>query len=152
MDKNILEQYASLIAEREDLKKRIHATELQIEKLCGEIVADSVTLGKRGKKPLGRKVIRGTPSPEITKRRKALQRYRRRLKSAEDMISDMIGEAQEYIDGIEDSRIRRIFRYRYLDQLTWVQVAMRMGKHHTADSCRMAAERYFKQDGNRKIQ
>ena len=46
MDKNILEQYASLIAEREDLKKRIHATELQIEKLCGEIVADSVTLGK----------------------------------------------------------------------------------------------------------
>ena len=51
MDKNILEQYASLIAEREDLKKRIRATELQIEKLCGEIVADSVTIGKHGKKP-----------------------------------------------------------------------------------------------------
>lgn len=146
MDKNILEQYASLIAEREDLKKRIHATELQIEKLCGEIVADSVTLGKRGKKPLGRKVIRGTPSPEIAKRRKALQRYRRRLKSAEDMISDMIGEAQAYIDGIEDSRIRRIFRYRYLDQLTWVQVAVRMGKNHTAESCRKTAERFMKNE------
>ena len=133
MDKSILEQYTSLVEEREDLKKRIRTAELQIEKLCGETVADSVTRGKHGKKPLGRVVIRGAPSPEITKKRKALQRYRRRLKDAEHMI--------------EDSRIRRIFRYRYLDQMTWIQVAMKMGKHHTAESCRNAAERYL---GKRK--
>ena len=147
MDKSILEQYTSLVAEREDLKKRIRTAELQIEKLCGETVADSVTRGKHGKKPLGRVVIRGAPSPEITKKRKALQRYRRRLKDAEHMITDMVEEAQKYIDGIEDSRIRRIFRYRYLDQMTWIQVAMKMGKHHTAESCRNAAERYL---GKRK--
>ena len=40
MDKNILEQYADLIAEREDLQKRIKATELKIMQLCDETVAD----------------------------------------------------------------------------------------------------------------
>lgn len=147
MDKSILEQYADLIAEREDLQKRIKATELKILELCNETVADSVTLGKHGKKPLGRKVIRGNPSPEIKKKRTALHKYKTQLKSAEIRIADMIVEAQQYIDEIEDSRIRRIMRYRYVDQLTWLQVAMRMGKHHTAESCRNAAERYL---GKRK--
>ncbi len=147
MDKSILEQYADLIAEREDLQKRIKGTELRILELCDETVADSVTLGKHGKKPLGRKVIRGNPSPEIKKKRTALHRYKAQLKAAEIRIADMIVEAQQYIDEIEDSRIRRIMRYRYVDQLTWLQVAHRMGKHHTAESCRNAAERYL---GKRK--
>lgn len=147
MDKTILEQYADLIAERDDLQKRIKWTELKILELCDETVADSVTLGKHGKKPLGRKVIRGNPSPEIKKKRTALHRYKAQLKAAEIRIADMIVEAQQYIDEIEDSRIRRIMRYRYVDQLTWLQVAHRMGKHHTAESCRNAAERYL---GKRK--
>lgn len=147
MDKTILEQYADLIAEREDLRKRIKATELQILKLADEIVADSVTLGKHGKKPLGRKVIRGNPSPEIEKKRAALQRYKAKLEAAEAMIGETSEEVEEFIAKIEDSRIRRIFRYRYVDQLTWLQVALRMGKHHTAESCRNAAERYL---GKRK--
>lgn len=147
MDKTILEQYADLIAEREDLQKRIKWTELKILELCDETVADSVTLGKHGKKPLGRKVIRGNPTPEIKKKRTALHRYKAQLKAAEIRIADMIVEAQQYIDEIEDSRIRRIMRYRYVDQLTWLQVAHRMGKHHTAESCRNAAERYL---GKRK--
>ena len=145
MDKNILEQYADLIAEREDLQKRIKWTELKILELCDETVADSVTLGKHGKKPLGRKVIRGNPSPEIKKKRTALHKYKAQLKAAEIRIADMIVEVQQYIEEIENSRIRRIMRYRYVDQMTWLQVAHRMGKHSTADSCRMAAERFFKE-------
>ena len=145
MDKNILEQYADLIAEREDLKKRIQSTERKISLLCEDMVADTVTLGKHGKKPLGRKVIRGTPTAEIDRKRKALQRYKLHLKEAEFMIDEMISDAQKYINEIDDSRVRRIFQYRYIDKLTWVQVAIRMGKHHTPDSCRMTAERYLHQ-------
>ncbi len=146
MDKNILEQYADLIAEREDLQKRIKATELKIDKLCDETVADSVTLGKRGKKPLGRKVIRGNPAPEIDRKRATLRKYRIQLKTAEKKISEMITEVQQYISEIDDSRIRRIFQYRYVDQLTWLQVSLRMGKHHTAESCRKTAERFMKNE------
>ncbi len=146
MDKSILEQYADLIAEREDLQKRIKMTELKIMQLCDETVADSVTLGKRGKKPLGRKVIRGNPSPEIDKKRAALRRYKTQLHEAEYKIGEMIMEVQRYIGEIDDSRIRRIFQYRYVDQLTWLQVAIRMGKHHTAESCRKTAERFMKNE------
>lgn len=146
MEKSILEQYADLIAEREDLRKRIKATELEIDELCKDIVADSVTLGKHGKKPLGRKVIHGTPDPEIARKRAALRRYKAQLKAAESRIGDMVTEVHQYIDEIEDSRIRRIFRYRYVDQLTWLQVALRMGKHHTAESCRKTAERFMKNE------
>lgn len=146
MDKSILEQYADLIAEREDLQKRIRKTELRIEDLCEEEVADSVTLGKHGKKPLGRKVIHGAPYPEINRQRWALHRYKAQLEEAETRIGEMITEVQQYIDEIEDSRIRRIFRYRYVDQLTWLQVALRMGKHHTAESCRKTTERFMKNE------
>lgn len=144
MDKTILEQYVSLIAEREDLRSRIKRTERQLVDLCADQVADSVTHGRRGKKPLKRTVIRGTPVPEIERKRRTLARYKRRLREAETGIDEMITEVQAYIDAISDSRIRRIFRYRYIDKLTWVQVALRMGKHHTAESCRKAAERWIR--------
>lgn len=146
MDKNILEQYADLIQEREDLRKRIKKTENQIIRLCDEQVADSVTHGKHGKKPLKRTVIIGVPAAELRKKRKNLERYREKLAAAEMQIDEMISEVQQYISEIDNSRIRRIFQYRYVDKLTWIQVAMRMGKHHTADSCRMTAERYLRNE------
>ena len=83
MDKSIIEQYADMIAEREDLQKRIKEAELKIKDLCKETVADSVTLGRHGKKPLGRKVIRGNPSPEIARKRAALRKYKAQFKAAE---------------------------------------------------------------------
>lgn len=144
MDKSIIEQYADMIAEREDLQKRIKEAELKIKDLCKETVADSVTLGRHGKKPLGRKVIRGNPSPEIARKRAALRKYKAQFKAAEIRIDDMIVDVQQFIDEIEISRIRRMFRYRFIDQLTWQQVAFRMGKHHTAESCRKTVERFMK--------
>lgn len=147
MDKDILRQYADLLAERDDLRKRIRKAEDELIKLCSEQVADVVTHGKKGKKPLGRTVVQGAPHDEIAKKRKALQRYKRQLVDAEATIDDMITEAQKYIETINDSRIRRIFRYRYADKLTWVQVAFRMGGQHTAESCRKTAERFLQEEG-----
>ncbi|MGB4435392.1 MAG: hypothetical protein WBI45_08085 [Defluviitoga tunisiensis] len=37
---------------------------------------------------------------------------------------------EEFISNIPDSRTRRIFQYRYIDGLTWLQIAMRMNKVH----------------------
>ena len=147
MDSNVLEQYVHLVEEQKELQKQIKKTELQIEELCKETVADSVTLGKRGKKPLGRRIIRGTPSPLISRQRTALQKQKALLEEKKTEAIEMAVEVRKYINEIEDSRIRRIFQYRYLDKLTWRQVAIRMGKHHTEESCRNAAERYL---GKRK--
>ena len=37
---------------------------------------------------------------------------------------------EEFISNIPDSRTRRVFQYRYIDGLTWLQIAMRMNKVH----------------------
>lgn len=147
MEKNILEQYIELIEEVEETKKRIKRTEIAIEQLCSDTVADSVTLGKHGKKPLGRKIIRGSPTPAIARKRAALRKYKALLEELDVKATEMLVEAQRYINEINDSRIRRILQFRYVDRMTWLQVAMRMGKHHTAESCRNAVERYL---GKRK--
>ena len=43
-------------------------------------------------------------------------------------------------------RMQRIIRYRYLEGLTWEQVAMRMGRRATADSVRKELERFFEKN------
>ena len=40
-------------------------------------------------------------------------------------------------------RMQRIIRYRYLEGMTWEQVAARMGRRATGDSVRKELERFF---------
>ncbi|MCL2842987.1 MAG: hypothetical protein FWE28_05895 [Oscillospiraceae bacterium] len=49
---------------------------------------------------------------------------------------------QSFIDSIDDSQIRLIFTLRYQDDLSWHQVAWRLGGN-TADSVRMIHNRYL---------
>lgn len=143
MDKHILEQYVDLRAEERDLVERIHKTESQLKKLeQGGMVADSVTRGKRGKKSLGTVKIQGFPTPEYDRLRSLLLRRKAQLQRTDAKLLELLNQVEDYINGIDDSRMRRILRYRYIDGLMWYQVAQRMGKNHTADSCRKAAERF----------
>ena len=40
-----------------------------------------------------------------------------------------LGCLYAFIDAIPDSRLRRIFSFRYIDGLSWLQVAFRIGEH-----------------------
>lgn len=50
------------------------------------------------------------------------------------------------INRIEDSFIRLILRYRYIDMCTWAEVADKIGGNNTEDSVRMAAKRFLKKN------
>lgn len=145
MEKHILEQYTDLQQEERDMMRRIQSVsdKLLNMEMSGYMVADSVTCGKKGKKPLGTRRIQGFPVPEYEKKRTALKTYKLQLQLLDDKLLQMLTDVEEYIQSIEDSRIRRIIRYRYIDDLSWVQVAHRMGGKHTADSCRMAHDRFL---------
>lgn len=148
MEKHILEQYTDLQEEERDLNRRIQQVEDQLAKMeeKGYVVSDSVTCGKKGKKPLGTKRITGFPYPEYNKKKQALKRYKLQLQLMDDKLLEMLNDVEEYINSIKDSRIRRIIRYKYVDDMTWPQVACRMGKKHTADSCRMAITNFLKEE------
>ena len=145
MEKHVLIQYTELLKEREDIRRRLRRTEARLKKIesDGYLVADSVTCGKRGKKPLGTRVIRGIPFPELKELRRRLEVQKAQLEVAENAVTEQVKAVWDFIQGVDDSRMRRLLRYRYLDGLGWTEVAIRMGGKHTADSCRMAVERFF---------
>lgn len=140
MDKNILIQYSDLVKEVEDLRRRIQKNQDDIDKL--EVVSDSVK-GTRRDGTIGNISITGFPSPRYYKLKDMLFKRQRSLTEKEEELLEMINQVDDYINSIEDSRIRRIMRYRYIDDLNWVQVARRIGKKATADSCRNAHDRYL---------
>lgn len=49
---------------------------------------------------------------------------------------------EEFIKGIEDRQMRKIFVLRFVKGLTWIQIGHKVGG--TADGCRMAVKRYLK--------
>lgn len=148
MEKHILEQYTDLQAEEKNLVQRIQSIDSQLlnMEMKGCMVADSVTCGKRGKKPLGTKKIQGFPFPEYERKKELLKTYKLQLQLADEKLLKLLNDVEKYIESIENSRIRSIMRYKYVDNLNWTQVAHRMGKKHTADGCRMAHDRFLKEN------
>ena len=140
--KEALIQYCDVKEEVKDIQARIENLEEQIKKMeeRGYSVKDSVKGGAGG---IQHFVIEGYPYPEYTRRRTLLSIRRQQLKERELKLLELTNKVEYYINEIQDSRMRRMITYRFLNNLSWFQVAQRMGGKHTADSCRMAVERFL---------
>mgnify|MGYP000895067934 FL=1 len=150
MDKNVLIQYVEMKEEIKDLRRRIHENERELAKLENMIVTDSVTRGKRGKKPLGTVKITGRPTAAIELKQKLLKKRNDRLTALEAELLELTNQAEEYIEPIPKSELRIIFRLYYIDDLTWYQVALKMNQKfpkrrikYTEDNCRMRHNRFL---------
>ena len=150
MDKNVLIQYVDMKEEIKDLRRRIHENERELAKLENMIVTDSVTRGKRGKKPLGTVKITGRPTAAIALKQKLLKKRNDRLTALEAELLELTNQAEEYIETIPKSEGRIMFRLYYIDDLTWYQVALQMNQKfpkrsikYTEDNCRMRHNRFL---------
>ena len=150
MDKNVLIQYVEMKEEIKDLRRRIHENERELAKLENMIVTDSVTRGKRGKKPLGTVKITGRPTAAINMKQRLLKKRNDRLTALEAELLELTNQAEEYIETIPKSELRIMFRLYYIDDLTWYQVALQMnqkfpkrGIKYTEDNCRMRHNRFL---------
>ena len=141
--KHILEQYVDLQTEIKYLADKIDRVERRLYDLSHDMVSDSVTKGKKGKKPLGTVKISGFPEEEYSRNRNKLLLYRMKMDLFRDELTRELLEVEEYIESIEDSRVRTIIRLRYIEGMTWQQVADYIGGEHTEDSVRKAAGRFF---------
>ena len=135
MDKNVLIQYTDMIEEVKDIRKRILQTEKQISRIEEEgTVKDTVSGGMGG---IQHFVVEGMPVPELSRKKLLLNKRK----------------AEEYINSIEKSELRMMFRFYYIDGMTWLQVAHKMNQLHpkrrvayTEDSCRMRNTRFFQEN------
>lgn len=141
MTKDILIQYCDLKEEAKDLRKRIEKSEKHIAKIEEEgNVTDSVLGGEGG---IQHFKINGFPYPEYSRKKTMLYLYQAQLQNAEYELLEALNELEEYIQSIDDSRIRRIIRFRIIDDMNWVQVAINMGGRTTEESARKEFERFL---------
>ena len=132
VDKNILVQYMDIKREITDLEDRICKIQRQIEKIDEEgCVKDKVMGGEGGLQPFN---IEGFPIPEYSRKRTLLMTRKNRLEILENDLLSTINEVDEFISTISDSQIRQIVRYRVLDELSWRQIAQKIGGGNTEDS------------------
>ena len=150
MDKNVLIEYADMKEEIKDLRRRIEQNKKELFRLNGQVVMDSVSCGKKGKKPLGTVKITGRPVTAISRKESLLNKRIRRLEELEEDLLELTIQVDEYIETIEKSELRIIFRLYYIDDLTWYQVALRMNQNfpkrkvkYTEDNCRMRHNRFL---------
>jgi hypothetical protein len=123
------------------LKNEIRLLQKQIAELDYPVTSD-VVKGSMTEFPYIEQHIRITGIDEEGYKRR-LNRLKRKLKRKLDELMDLVEEANEYINGIDDSLIRQILSLRYVNGLTWEQVAASIGGGNTADSVRKAAERFL---------
>ena len=152
MDKNILSEYADMKEEIKDLRRRIADDQKRIDQLRRTIVTDSVSCGKKGKKPIRTVKIKGFPQVEIERRVALMEKRQAKLEMLETDLIEKQLQVEEYIQSIEKSELRIMFRLYYIDSLTWYQVAMKMNqmfpKRHvkyTEDNCRIRHNRFLEQ-------
>lgn len=142
MDKDILIQYSDLVEEVKDLRRRIEKLQDNIDKLVP--VKDSVK-GTRKDGTIGSITVSGYPVPAYYRYKNQLEKRETALRKKEAELLELVNTVEEYITGINDSKMRRILRYRYIDNMSWTKIAFRMGKKYTADGCRMLHNRFFEE-------
>ena len=141
MTKEILNQYMDLQKEIKEVRGRIHQVEEQIQKIEEDgIVADTVSGGEGG---IQRYRIEGFPYPEYSRKKTLLYTRRTILANLEMDLVETINGVEEFITSVEDSRMRRIIDLRFLQGLSWQQVALRIGGN-TEASVKMSFQRFMK--------
>lgn len=141
MTKDILAQYCDLREEVKDLHRRINNLERQIAKIEEEqCVKDTVKGGSGG---IQHFVIEGFPYPEYSRKKTLLRIRQANLEASEMVLLETLNRVEEFIQSLSDSRIRRIIRFRIVDDMTWARVSVNMGGYATDESVRKEFERFM---------
>lgn len=130
MNKGELKQLKKLIAEKNDLERRIKKQKFEPK----EEVADTVKDYRTG---FGKTVvIRGYGNEEW-------QKLRDKWFAKLLIISDRIRRMEDYLDSVEDAELRQILRLRYEDGLSQEKVGEIMG--YSRQAIQKKEERFWKE-------
>lgn len=145
ISKKVLEQYEDIKREIRDLDRLIDISRRKIRRYEREIVSDTVS-GSREDGTIGPIKITGIGEKLL---REEYERLRKRIEKQEHFqqkLQQVAVDIETYIQTIPDSEIRRIARFRYLEEMEWKQVATWMGKGYTDTSCRKKIERFMQKN------
>ena len=151
--KDILIQYCELREEIKDLRERIEKDELRLQKIEEEgVVSDTVT-GTRKDGTIGSIKITGFPIPEYSTVKAMLKKRIAKLQIMEDELHEAVNAVDDFINAIPKSDLRQMFRFYYIDDMTWRKVAANMNKRfpnrrisYTEENCRKRHDRFLEKN------
>ncbi len=138
--RTLLEQIDSIKAEKQDLENRIKS----LEKERIPTTVDSVQASSKEFPYIQHTVkVEGYNNYRYIRNRKARNTYKKQIKSKIQKLDKLINELEYELNKIEDSEIKQIIRYRYEDDLSWVQIMFKMN-YKSENTARMKLKRFFK--------
>lgn len=147
MDKGILVQYCDMKEEIKDIRRRIEKIKKEMAGLS--IVSDSVK-GTRQDGTYGSIKITGYPTPEYYRKKAALEKNLKLLEIRETELLELTSQAEEYIESIEKSELRIMFRLYFIDNYSYIGVARRMNTmfpkrriKYTDENVKKRIQRFF---------
>ena len=124
----------------EEQAERIERLRRLLRQLSRETVAD-VASGSRDDLSYGHITVRGKPGPEYQTVRRSLQEAEEKYLRMECQLLGLILTAEDYLETVEQSRLRLVLRLRFIDGLTWEHIGRKTDR--TERGCRAMVERYF---------
>ena len=118
--KKFINEYIEIKAEIADLKHRIK------KQKSNGITQDVVSASSGSPSYAKHNVIISGVDVKLNSK---IKTYEKLLINAETRLTDILIEIETEIQQIDDSLIRLLIRLRYIDNLTWQQIAFRIGKH-----------------------
>ena len=132
--KETLKQYNSIREEIKELRREI----ARLEKQETRYATDKV-VGSDNRFPYAEKSFTITGIVEdknlIRKKEILIDRFRK--------CEKIKIEIDKFITEIPDSLTRRVFRYRYIDELNWQAIAFRIGKHDESYPRKLVHDKYL---------
>lgn len=146
MRKEQLAQIFDLQKEIVEIQADIQKKEKAIEKMEKDgPVVDKVKGGFGG---IEHFTIRGIPIPGYQRKINLLRANLIALSSLECRLLEKKNEIEQFIANIDDSHARRIVRLRFLEGMSWDQVACKVGGGNSEDSVRKYLDRYLEKHDN----
>lgn len=147
MGKSVLIEYADMKKEIKDIRKRIQKLQRDIDNLTE--VQDSVT-GTRADGTIGSIRVSGYPMPEYYRKKELIEKNQKKLAVKEIEFLELMNAAEEYIESIEKSELRIMFRIYFIDGETYAKTAARMNGmfpkrtiSYTDENVKKRIQRYF---------
>ena len=123
----------------------------RIYKLKREIAMNEERLAELRQKAESPQSVRITGTPRSRKKGNPIEQYVAEIIDLEALIATKneyyqkeLENLNAYIEGTQDRLIQQILRLRFVESLTWVQVAQRVGGGNVGDNLRRMVYRYLK--------
>lgn len=144
VSKNILIQYSDLQKEIKYLSRKIDSLKNEQVKFEARKKRDMVRASSKQFPFIEHNVhIEGLADINEIKLNSILNEEIRKLESRYESLVKVTNDVLDFIDSVDDSRMRLIISYRIIEGYSWNEVADAIGGGNTEDSVRMAFNRFM---------